>query len=47
MTKYLPDTVGLVGFAALGYGIYNKFGLGWALIACGSLCLIYAYRASK
>jgi len=29
------------GIGMLGYGLYLKWGLGWAFIVCGSLLMLY------
>ncbi|MFT7337622.1 MAG: hypothetical protein ACI92B_000944 [Marinobacter maritimus] len=50
MRHYLIDSLGLIGFGSLNYGLYLRFGLADALICAGGLLLLMALagaRASK
>ena len=45
----VQDICGLIGLAAIGYGVYDVFGVGWAFIAVGFILLttsIYGSRAT-
>lgn len=39
MQKILIDAFGLVGFAALGTGLYLKYGMADTSLACGALMM--------
>lgn len=50
MRHFLFDTLGLVGYGALTYGLFLRYGLADALMASGGLLLVLALvgaRAAK
>lgn len=47
MRHFLFDTLGLVGFGALTYGLYLRFGLADALMASGGLLLVLALAGAR
>lgn len=47
MRKFLIDSLGLIGFGAMNYGLYLRFGLADALIFAGGMLLLLALAAAK
>ncbi|WP_249976085.1 hypothetical protein [Vreelandella olivaria] len=47
MRQFLLDTLGLIGFGALNYGLFLRYGLADALIYGGALLLLLALAATR
>lgn len=46
MAEHIDDIVALLGLLMLGAGVWIEWGLGFALMACGSVVLALAIWAS-